>query len=85
MKLWLLRPVGYDDPHADAPPPWEPWYGRTFGMVVRAPDEAAARAEAGRTAGPEGKQAWIDPALSTCVELTGNGPLEVIIEDVWHA
>ena len=41
MKLWLLRPredLPYDKD------PWEPWYDKAFGFVVRAETEERARA-----------------------------------------
>lgn len=81
MKLWILRPIK----HLPADNPWDPWYDRCFGMVVRAKSEPEARSLAGRKAGPEGFQAWQDKALSTCKILSDDGPAEVVIEDVHSA
>jgi pyocin large subunit-like protein len=83
MKLYLLRPVE-DHPH------WEPWYDKAFGFVVRAPDEAAARALAQADGGDEGgytntKPAWTEADMATCVEPTADGPAGVIIRDFWAA
>lgn len=66
--------------------PWNPWYDKTFGQVVAAPDEPSARALAQKNAGAErfeegGDQAWTDPTLSTCEELTAGDCAKVIIED----
>jgi hypothetical protein len=38
MKLWLLRPIeGLEND------PWEPWYDKVFGFVIRAETEERAR------------------------------------------
>lgn len=37
MRLWELRPIDKDSG------PWEPWYDKAFGFVVRADTEAQAR------------------------------------------
>lgn len=89
MKLFLLQP-------ADNLPkknPWEPWFDKAFGFVVRAEDEAAARTLAAAAAGDEAGRdysttppsdrpnPWLDPALSSCVELTPDGAAEVVIKD----
>ncbi len=39
-KLWLLRPR---EDLSKTDNPWEPWYNRAFGFVVRAETEAEAR------------------------------------------
>lgn len=82
MKLWLLRPkenLGKDDP-------WDPWYDKPFGYVIRAETEKEARqmAEAERV-GDIRVGAWLFTKYSTCVELTAEGPAEVIIEDFAQA
>lgn len=90
MKLWLLRPVkGLPDNDN----PWKPWYDKTFGFVVRAETEEAARNLADMEAGEENqgeflgnkiadtKNPWIDAKYSTCIELTADGEPKVIIED----
>jgi len=89
MNLWLLRP------RSDLPQdndPWYPWFypkpnNKIFGFVVRAEDERAARELANRNAKNEncGKAVnrtmtpWLESEFSTCVNLTPDGPAEVII------
>jgi len=50
MPLWLLRPRE-DLPVEDNP--WEPWYDKAFGFVVRAKTEAIARQLANADGGAE--------------------------------
>lgn len=92
MKLWLLRPAAN---LAAGNNPWKPWYDRTFGFVIRADSEKAARAIADDEGGPEcgsrfglnkGIPAWTDPAYSTCIELLPEGGDEgVIMQDTARA
>jgi hypothetical protein len=77
VKLYLLRPVTND-------PLWKPWYDKSFGFVVRAPSEAIARSIAAGKAGDEGEEAWASEEHSLCVELSGKGPAELVIQD-FHA
>lgn len=82
---------GYEFPVGDNP--WKPWYDKAFGFVVRAETEEDARKWAHEEAGDEnrgefmrGKTAntttpWLDPKYSTCVELSGDGPLGVVMRD----
>lgn len=76
------------------PNPWAPWYDKAFGFVVRAEDEQAARALASKDAGDEAggrdhsvtpprerPNPWLDPDLSSCVELTAEGSSEVVMKD----
>lgn len=88
MKLWILRPkpglVTGDNP-------WEPWYDKAFGFVVRAETENEARCLAHDEAGEEndndflGKTTantttpWLDSKYSTCKELTADGSRDVIL------
>lgn len=74
MKLWLLRA-------RDGAEPWEPWYDTAAGFVIRAVDETIARDLAARKSGDEGGRAWRDSRLSTCVELTGDGPEGIVMRD----
>ncbi len=76
MRLWLLRPV-YDG-NAE---PWNPWYDKTFGFVVRAETESDARKFASADCGGEGENAWLDSDYSTCEALTADGTPAVIIKD----
>ena len=64
MRLWLLRPVGYDDPAAslgkgEHDNPWTPWYNKAFGFVVRAEDESSARKFAHEDAGTENRGTFL--------------------------
>jgi hypothetical protein len=90
MKLWLLRPV---DGLANNDNPWEPWYDKAFGFVVRAETDTEARDMAHAEAGDENRgeflsrttantnQPWKDAKYSTCVELLPEGAAEVVMKD----
>jgi len=89
MKLWLLRPV---DNLTREDNPWEPWYDKAFGFVVRAETEEDAREMANKCGGDEtgkaqrvvyrtGGDPWLYPKYSTCIELTAEGESDVIITD----
>ena len=91
MNLWLLRPVE-DLPDGDNP--WEPWYDKNFGFVIRAETEDEARAMAtecagderyGQFSGPISQQLtitpWLLPKYSTCVAVAAEGDPCVIIVD----
>ena len=94
MKLWILRPIE-DLPDNDNP--WEPWYDKSFGFVVRAKTEKEAREYADGNAGDENrgkflsqktadtKEPWKDDKYSTCIELTKTGEIGVIITDFARA
>lgn len=93
MKLWILQPV------AGLPNDRNPWgkvYDVCMGSVVRAEDEAAARAIAADSgAGDENywrdpasvvdgrnrSSPWLDPSLSSCTELTADGPPGLLLMD----
>ena len=79
MKLWLLRPL--QPLPKDIKNPWKPWYDRAFGFVVRAEYEDEAREIAGKEAGAENPGAWLNSNLSTCIELTPDGPAEIVMQD----
>jgi hypothetical protein len=102
MKLWLLRPVGYDpgDATEDHHPwfnfnregsgsPWDPWCDKAFGFVVRAESEAAARAivvlRDTSLRVISGEHPWASEKWSTCVELTSDGPVGILIQDFARA
>lgn len=77
MKLYILKPknnLGKEDP-------WEPWYDKTFGAVVRAKDKSEARQILAR----EDMTAWLSEECSTCEELTTKSKSEIIIKDVHWA
>ena len=94
MKLWLLRPRE-DVVARRTDNPWEPWFDKLFGLVVRAEDEAKAReiAQAGGSDEAGGytwsatgwgqytMPAWTDPKYSTCEELTADGEEGVILTE----
>lgn len=85
MKLWLLRPKKeFPEEHFD---PWEPWYDKTFGFVIRAETEETARkiADKNATAENDPLRPWLDPLLSDCVELNSKGKEELILQDTWYA
>lgn len=79
-KLWLLRPIvkyGKFDP-------WEPWYDKCFGFVIRASSELEARGIANQNAGDENREIdspWLNPKYSSCTELEQKGPVELVIKD----
>jgi hypothetical protein len=76
MRLWLLRPV------SDDLDPWAPWVeNNTYGIVVRARTDDAARELAASHAEDEGPDARLLSKYSACVELTGDGPAEVVMEE----
>jgi hypothetical protein len=94
MRLWLLRPRA--DVLARPAHPWEPPYDKVFGLVVRAPDEAAARELAHGGAGYEGlgihrkfgafeeesaPEVWLDPGWTCCALLEPEGEAGVILVD----
>jgi hypothetical protein len=86
MTLWLLRPI---DDAPNTKNPWNPDYDTCHGMVIRAESEAVAReiaaygtADGGwHYHGDEGAEPWTNPTLTTCTELIGDGPIEVVICD----
>lgn len=79
MKLWLLRPRDSNSG------PWDPWYDKAFGFVVRSETERAARTYADEGGGCETrygeKQVWSDERLSTCEELASDGPEGIVLRD----
>lgn len=88
MKLWILRPIEKEGDN-----PWDPWYDKAFGFVVRAATEKKAREIAHGEAGDEnrgkflgGKIAdtngpWLDAKYSTCEILTAKGDEVLIMQD----
>lgn len=78
MELWILKPLPIPAKKDD---PWEPWYDKTFGFVVRAISEWDAREIAAKNCGDEGDLVWLDPAYSACDELTADGEAGVVLVD----
>lgn len=95
MTLWLLEPNYMISGSANRERnPWEPWYDKCFGMVVRAPDEQEARRIAAECASDEAcdwakyhptmPNPWLDAELSTCVLVSDDGPAELVLQSI-HA
>ena len=94
MKIFELRPV---ENLKDNDNPWEPWYDKSFGFIVRAENEAEARKIANENAGDENrgeflnsktantKTPWLDEKYSTCIELVGDGDAGMIMQDFARA
>lgn len=94
MKLWILRPVENRPLNDD---PWEPWYDKCFGFIVRSDTEQGARQYAHAGAGDENrgkflskpisntKGPWLDPRYSTCEELTPDGDAGIVMQDFYAA
>lgn len=74
-KLYILKPKENLENS-----PWEPWYDKAFGFVVRAKDSNEARKIASENAGGEHSGAW-GSKYSTCKELSVKGKSELIIRD----
>ena len=99
MQLWILAPrdeiVDRDNPE-DLDDPWNPWYDKAFGFVVRAKTEAEARELAHSQAGDENrgefsgtkiantKTPWLDDKYSSCSILETTGEPGIVIKD-FHA
>lgn len=88
MKLWILQ--NRDHEHFEKlgiRDPWDPWYDKTFGMVVRAKTEEDARMIASEQVGYEHfetvyeKELWTNNKFTTCAELNNEGESGVILED----
>jgi hypothetical protein len=75
MKLWLLRPID------QSVLPWSPWRGKVLGFVICAPDEQSARSLAATDPGDEESEAWLDPTISSCIELVPSPSKAVIMRD----
>ena len=80
MKLWLLKPIKGSDY-------WRPWYDKAFGFVIRAETEQRAREWADSNAGDENRKGhpWLNSEHSTCIELTIDGPEEMVLRDFMSA
>lgn len=93
MKLWLLRPIGFEGHHWESPDkgsPWQVWYDTMAGFVVRAETELQARELAAEVAGEEQfadrarnirriPNPWIESDLVSCTELMAEGAPGVLI------
>ena len=91
MKLWIIRPID------SSTGPWDPWYDKCFGCVIAAETEEQARTlvEPGdevrchirlqRHSGKDTLNTWLDPSLSTCVELEPGTEPRCIMQDFHQA
>ena len=94
LKVYELRPVE-NLPNNDNP--WDPWYDKNFGFIIRAENEKEAREIANENAGDENrgeflnsktsdtKTPWLDEKYSTCVEISSNGEKGLIMQDFARA
>lgn len=79
MKTWILK-AREDLPKDDDP--WNPWYDKNFGLVVRAKTEDRARQLAQSVAADEKPGSpWLDAKYSTCEQLTSKGTEGVLMID----
>ena len=84
MALWLLKTRDDLEKGND---PWEPWYDKTFGMVIRGDSEKEIREIAQNKCqhGDESREGvgnpWLKKEYSVCTKLLGKGNKEVILED----
>ena len=79
LKLWILTPINPQNS------PWDPWYNKCFGMVIRAESEELARSLASRHSGYEGSEPWQNPIQSSCEILDKEGPEAILMLDVAKA
>lgn len=79
MRLFLLEPAEATKTHRRTQHRWG--YDCTYGVVVRAKNEAQARELAASVAGDEGKDAWLDAALTSCSPLKAAGSAGVVLQD----
>lgn len=75
MKLYKIE-ARCDLPCNDNP--WIPWYDKTFGYIIRAVSEEAARTIAHED---DGEMPWKDDRYSLCTEITPKGKAEILLED----
>ena len=83
MKLWILEPHKEDGEGKVGP--WECWYDKAFGFVVRAESEKRARELAEAKAGDESSEwegagaVWQNSKYTSCVKLTDSGEEGIVI------
>lgn len=83
MKLWILKPKQSLEKNDN---PWEPWYDKNHGFVIRAESENDARKIAHNEAGDENnskfsKEPWLDSKYSSCDVLLEDGEAGLIMEE----
>lgn len=73
MQLYLLRREPFESAL--------PIYDCNNGFVIRAKSAAKARMLASRQRGDEGSETWLSSHTASCIELTIDGPEEVVLRD----
>lgn len=75
MKLYYLFPKSENDQRLLD-------YDVYIGFVIRASRPSAARKAAANTAGSFWGPLWLDPKMTTCKEVTVDGPAAVIMSSL---
>ena len=84
MALWLLEARDDLEKGND---PWEPWYDKTFGMVIRGDSEKEIReiAQDKCQHGDESHEGvdnpWLKKEYSECTKILSQGIKEIILVD----
>lgn len=76
MKLWHLTAK-------EERAPWQPWFDKAFGFVIRAETEERARKIADENGEDENRKGnpWLDPGFSICEEILTEGEESLILKD----
>ena len=94
MELYILKPI---ENLPDGDNPWNPWFDKCYGMVIRAKNEKSARNHADKKAGDENrgeflnkkisntKHPWLDKKYTTCEILSSDGKNGIIIQNIAFA
>jgi len=92
MNIYILMPIKLSKGVKD---PWNPWYDKAFGFVIRANSEHEARCLANDNAGDENYkrnginfekiEPWMDSLYTSCEILDKEGDSEVIMCDFMSA
>ncbi len=85
MTLWELIPQKM----LKGDNPWEPWYDKAFGFIIRAETEYDARKLAHENAGDENggyfattiNSPWLDEKYSSCKRLVEQGDAGVVLRN----
>jgi hypothetical protein len=88
MKLYILEPINRPSPFIpdnSERNPWDPWYNKVFGFLIRANDEIEARRIAADNSKEEGEDAWLNSLHSKCEELSIDGDVNLIMRDFARA